>query len=360
LDSEFKMVWPKVSIIWLNYNSSRILPIVLESLESVVGLDYPFDRYELIVVDNGSTDGSFERVKDFLERRGSLKKRIIRLGRNLGFTGGNNIGFTARDRESKYVLLLNNDAIIFQGGLKTLVEYAENHSDVACLQGVVLKYGTRLIDSAACYVDELLQTHTIGQYREYPWILSRPVHVTYVSGSCALYRVEHVLKCIGDKLFIDEFFGYGDDNVLGLMMWNCRYRSVAIPEVVASHVGGLTFGRRKSISSIYLSERNRVALSVVTNTRYKYIILSHELRNTITSVLRVEVKGLPQVRVRALYDGIELGKRLRSKGLYIDVYKAPLVKIPLRNIGGHFIARRVIVKYFEGWITKNLSFLTVE
>jgi GT2 family glycosyltransferase len=354
------MVWPKVSIIWLNYNSSRILPIVLESLESVVGLDYPSDRYELIVVDNGSTDGSFEKVKDFLESRSSLKKRIIRLGRNLGFTGGNNIGFTARDRESKYVLLLNNDAIIFQEGLKTLVEYAENYSDVACLQGVVLKYGTRLIDTAGCYVDELLQTHAVGEYHEYPWILSKPVHVTYVSGSCALYGVEHVLKCIDDKLFIDEFFGYGDDNVLGLMMWNCRRRSVAIPEVVASHVGGLTFGRRKSISSIYLSERNRVALSVVTNTRYKYIILSHELRNAITSVLRVEAKGLPQVRVRALYDGIKLGERLRSKGLYIDVYKAPLVKIPLRNIGGHFIARRVIVKYFEDWIAKNLSFLTVE
>jgi GT2 family glycosyltransferase len=132
------MVWPKVSIIWLNYNSSRILPIVLESLESVAGLDYPSDRYELIVVDNGSTDGSFEKVKDFLDRRGSLKKKVIRLGRNLGFTGGNNIDFTARDKESKYVLLLNNDAIIFQEGLKTLVEYAENYSDVACLQGVIL------------------------------------------------------------------------------------------------------------------------------------------------------------------------------------------------------------------------------
>jgi len=354
------MVWPKVSIIWLNYNSSKILPIVLESLESVVGLDYPSDRYELIVVDNGSTDGSFEKVKDFLDRRGSFKKSVIRLGRNLGFTGGNNIGFTARDRDSKYVLLLNNDAIIFQEGLKTLVEYAENYSDVACLQGVVLKYGTKYIDSAGGYVNELLQTYNLGEYHEYPWILSKPVYVTYVSGSSALYRVEHILRYIGNKLFINELFGYYDDDVLSLIMWNYGYKSVSIPEIIASHVGGLTFGRKKSTFSVYLNERNRIALSIITNTRYKRIILSHVLRGVMVSALGIEVKDITRVRVRALYDGVKLGKRLRSKGLYIDVYKAPLVKIPLRNIGGHFIARRVIVKYFEDWITKNLSFLTVE
>jgi len=199
------MVWPKVSIIWLNYNSSRILPIVLESLESVVGLDYPSDRYELIVVDNGSTDGSFERVKDFLERRGSLKKKIIRLGRNLGFTGGNNIGFTARDRESKYVLLLNNDAIIFQEGLKTLVEYAENHSDVAGLQGVILKYKSKLIDNAGFYINELLYGHTLGSNYEYSCFLQKPIYVTWVSGACALYKINSVLRCVGNKLFINEF-----------------------------------------------------------------------------------------------------------------------------------------------------------
>jgi len=56
------------------------------------------------------------------------------------------------------------------------------------------------------------------------------------------------VKCLGDKLFIDEFFAYGDDNVLGLMLWNCGYKLVGIPEVVASHARGLTFGRKKVLS----------------------------------------------------------------------------------------------------------------
>ena len=95
------MTWPKTSIIWLNHDSSRIMPIILESLESIVNLDYPSDRYELIVVDNGSTDGSFEKIKELLERK-SLRKRIIKLNHNLGFAGGNNIGFKERRKASTY------------------------------------------------------------------------------------------------------------------------------------------------------------------------------------------------------------------------------------------------------------------
>jgi len=65
--------------------------------------------------------------------------------------------------------------------------------------------------------------------------------VTWVSGACALYKINSVLRCVGNKLFINEFFGYGDDHVLGLMMWDCGYKSMVIPKIIASHIGGLTF-----------------------------------------------------------------------------------------------------------------------
>jgi len=111
------------------------MPIILGSLESITNLNYSSYKYELIVVANGSTDGSFKRIKGFLEMKTCLRRKVIRLDRNLGFTGGNNIGFAVRDRESEYVLLLNNDAVLFQGGLRTLVEYAENNGSVVGLQG---------------------------------------------------------------------------------------------------------------------------------------------------------------------------------------------------------------------------------
>jgi len=337
------------------------MPIVLESLESIVNLDYPSDRYELILVDNGSTDGSFEKIKEFLERKNSLRKRIIKLNRNLGFTGGNNVGFTARDKESKYVLLLNNDAVLFQGSLKTLVEYAENYDTVAGLQGVVLKYKSRHIDAAGDYINELLQTYVLGQDHEYPWILKKPVYVTYPDGSCALYRVESIVRSLGNKLFIDEFFGYGDDNVLGLMMWNHGYKLIAIPDAVASHARSLTFGRgKRGALAVYLNERNRIALSLITNTRYKHIIPLHTLRNTVTTILTTKFKSSTLAMTRVLFDGIKLGRKLKSRGILIDIYKAPIIKIPVKDLGRFFMRRRVVAEYFEDWALKNLDYLFVE
>jgi len=84
------MVKPLTSILWLNYNSKNIIGIVFESLQSIFELNYP--NVELIVVDNGSTDGSFETIKEFIERRrpSDIRIKMARLERNLGFTGGVN------------------------------------------------------------------------------------------------------------------------------------------------------------------------------------------------------------------------------------------------------------------------------
>ena len=260
------------------------------------------------------------------------------------------------------MLLLNNDAVLFQEGLRVLVEYAEKYSGVAGLQSVVLEYGSKLIDTAGGYVDELLLTHVLGSNQVYPWILRRPIYVTYVDGCCSLYRVESILKCTGGKLFIDEFFGYGDDNVLGLMLWSCGCKLIAIPEIIASHARGLTFGRgRRSTISTYLGERNRVTLAQITNTRYKHLVLLHALRNLMTSTIpRTGFRNLAKTRARVIIDGVRLGRRLKNQGVFLDIYKAPLVKIPLRDLRVFFTARRLIKKYFENWAYKNIKFLTIE
>lgn len=57
-------MWPPLSIIWVNYNSMDTMDIVLRSLKSVLELEYP--DYEVIVVDNASNDGSFERIRDLV------------------------------------------------------------------------------------------------------------------------------------------------------------------------------------------------------------------------------------------------------------------------------------------------------
>jgi GT2 family glycosyltransferase len=352
------MPYPKISIIWLNYNSMKILPLVLQSLESVASLDYPNDRYEIIIVDNSSTDGSFKKIREFVEKRSSLRKKIIKLDKNLGFTGGNNIGFKARDRESKYVLLLNNDAILLQHGLKTLVEYAENFENLGGLQGVILQYGTRLIDSAGDFLDELLRPYMLGSGHEYPWILRKPVYVTFTTGAVALYDAGAVLKCIGDKLFLDELFAYYDDVVLGLMLWSCGFSSISIPKVVAYHARSSTF-RRKGSFGIYFFERNRIAIALISNTRYKHMVFLHTARNIVTAMLKTEL-DVSKIEARALADGLELGKLLRSRGIFIDLYKAPIIRIEPKDLIYYFTSRHMVTRYREEWAIKNLERLVVE
>lgn len=326
---------PKISIIWLNFNSMRIFSLVLESLKAISELDYPYDKYELIVVDNGSTDGSIEKIEEFLKKRENLRKKIVRLNKNLGFTGGNNVGFKARDKESKYIVLLNNDAVPFRESLKTMVEYAEQYN-AGGLNGIILKYEEdNVIDTAGDVVDELLCAILVGRGKMSPWVIKKPFYITYADGAFALYKIDCILKSVGEKLFFDEFFGYGDDIVLGLSLWNYNCRVIAIPKVVAKHRRGSTFAKygRSRLDS-YLLWRNRVALSFLTNTRYKHILSLYAMRSSFLDTVRLR----STCHVRTLYDGVKLGKILRERyNLTLDIYKAPMLKLSLTEVVEHYL-----------------------
>lgn len=107
---------PIVAIIILNWNGLRD---TLECLESLAMITYP--NYELIVVDNGSTDGSAACLR---ARYPDIA--IIENKENLGFAEGNNVGKHALAKRTHYVLLLNNDTIVAPAFLDALVTVAES------------------------------------------------------------------------------------------------------------------------------------------------------------------------------------------------------------------------------------------
>jgi glycosyltransferase involved in cell wall biosynthesis len=82
----------RASLIWLNYNSSGFIDIALRSIGSALSLD--FDDYEVIVVDNASSDGSFERIRKFIEEKKPCNVRVkfVRSDANRGYAGGMNLG----------------------------------------------------------------------------------------------------------------------------------------------------------------------------------------------------------------------------------------------------------------------------
>jgi GT2 family glycosyltransferase len=105
---------PFVSVVVVNYNGRHFLPDCLAALDHQT---VPRHRYEILLIDNGSTDDSSHFVRT--HRAGV---RVIAAGRNLGFTGANNLGF--RLARGQYVILLNNDTRVHPDWLRGLVEAA--------------------------------------------------------------------------------------------------------------------------------------------------------------------------------------------------------------------------------------------
>lgn len=101
---------PKVSIFWINYNSAHVIDIIRASLDALMRLKY--SNYEIILVDNGSTDGSLKAIENHIGKMQYTQKiKFVKLSSNIGFAGGVNAAYKMRDEKSEYVAIVNNDAI---------------------------------------------------------------------------------------------------------------------------------------------------------------------------------------------------------------------------------------------------------
>ncbi|HWB29125.1 MAG TPA: glycosyltransferase family 2 protein [Vicinamibacterales bacterium] len=115
-------VAPLVRVVVLNFDGG---PLTLACLDSLLATDYPADRLEIVLVDNGSLDDVVERV-----RREYPRVRVIEPFANLGFAGGCNLGIRAPGAFD-YLALINNDATVSPGWLRPLVGVLEGAPDVA-------------------------------------------------------------------------------------------------------------------------------------------------------------------------------------------------------------------------------------
>ena len=126
---------PLVTIIIVNWNSRENLEDCLNSLFKI-----SYKNYEVIVVDNGSTDDSVEFVEKNFPKVIIVKSKV-----NLGFAGGNNLGF--RKSQGRYILLLNNDTIVTSDFLSKLVKFMEERKDVGIVQPKILFHSCLLYTS---------------------------------------------------------------------------------------------------------------------------------------------------------------------------------------------------------------------
>jgi len=237
---------PPVGIVILSWNRARDTLACLASLERV---DYP--ARQVIVVDNGSTDGS-----PALIRQQYPSVVLLASGRNLGFAGGCNLGMAAALRIGvRYVLLLNNDTEVAPDFLGRLVAAAERSPDVGMVGptiyyhehpdviwsagGMVDRYGTPRHDRVDTPDDG-----TLPPVRE----------VDYVTG-CAILVKRSVIERIG---FLDDrFFAYFEETEWCARARRVGFRVLHVPEARVWHKIRRD-ERGGSPLYLYLMARNRL------------------------------------------------------------------------------------------------------
>lgn len=110
---------PLISIITVNFNGRSFLGNLFNS---ILDLDYPSEKIQMIMVDNNSTDGSVEFVRKEFPR-----VEIVQLDKNRGYVGGNNEGF--RRAEGEYIALINNDCVVEKEWLREMLSIFTQSSD---------------------------------------------------------------------------------------------------------------------------------------------------------------------------------------------------------------------------------------
>lgn len=273
-----------LSIIILNYNTRELLERCLNSLHDSLFIIHDL---EIIVVDNGSTDGSGEAVREFAEKHSrqfvsgaenfSMEKkvraphirenshkpaiRLIENRANLGFAKGNNIGI--KEAKGEYILLLNSDTVLEKDTLSVMVKFMEKNPTVGVATcRVELSDGTL---DPACHrgfptpwasltyflgLEKLFpKSKLFGQYHQTYKDLNEVHEIDSPTGAFYLIRRE-VIKQVG--LLDEDYFMYGEDLDWSYRIKKAGWKIMYVPDVKITH-----FKKQSGRENINLEERRK-------------------------------------------------------------------------------------------------------
>jgi GT2 family glycosyltransferase len=274
---------PLVTVIIPNYNGRGVLKTCLDSVKA-----QDYKRLEIIVVDNGSSDGSAEYV-----RRNFAQVSVIVNERNLGFAQAANQGVL--QSQGEFVALLNNDTKADTSWITNLVKVIQTDGTIgSCASKQLSFYHPDVIDSAGIQLLRGGYPSNRGHNQKDERRFNAIEEVFGAPGASAFYR-KAMLEGIG--LFDRDYFVYNEEFDLSfrarLSGWKCVY----VPQAVVYHMGGRTRAGSDRKFLIFYMERNRI-FTIVKNyplamlMYYFPYLLKYEIDILFRLITRFEIEPL--------------------------------------------------------------------
>lgn len=280
----------RISVHIVSWNSARFLPEAVDSLRAQT-----FTDFTLTLVDNASTDGSVDVVRERFPEATALRNF-----KNLGFSHGHNQAIElarnrwadddARGRSSidRYALIMNPDVILTPDFLERLARGVDGRYDVGSATGKLLRVRggvlgaepefTDVIDSAGLVMRKDRGAVDRGAGERDGGAFSEPIEVFGVSGALALIRAEAIeaLREIDGQVFDEDFFAYKEDVDVAWRLRLLGWKAAYVPLAVAYHHRGTGGAEKAGLWERFTRRRRRSQLVNRLSTRNQLLLTAKD------------------------------------------------------------------------------------
>ncbi len=329
---------PLVSIIIPHFNGKEILQNCLASLEKT-----NYSNLQVILVDNGSTDGSVEYAQ-----RESPWIQIKKNEKNLGYAGGCNSGL--EKAQGKYILFLNNDTIVDTEWLAKIVEQCEGDANIAACQPKILSLKNRQLFDYAGAAGGLMDQYgfPFAKGRIFFTIekdehqYDKSANIFWASGTACLIR-KSVLDEVG--YFDEDFFAHMEEIDLNWRFHLAGYKVVSEPLAIVYHSAGSTL-KTDSYMKVMLNHRNSLIM-LLKNYEVRTLFWILPIRILLEFIASIySLLKLDYIRFRAVYAAFVYVILNLSKIMKKRVQIQRLRKIPDSQMFTKMYRGSIVFDYF--------------
>ena len=297
----------------INYNTREMTEEAIASVFSKTeGLDY-----EIILVDNASTDGS----KAFFESKEGIK--YVYSDRNLGFGQGNNLGL--QYATGRNVFFLNSDTLLKNNAVKILSDYLDSHQDVGVCGGNLYDYNNKPTISYEMKRPGILREINVltggrlfsklyhGNYRFNN--TQKTLKVGYISGADLMVRKSVLDQC---GAFSPAFFMYYEETEMTYRIHKAGYKIVSVPQAEIIHLQGMSIKGKSESNQI-----NETKITWMYNSFWRYNYLCNSwFENLLVCVIHLFGFRKSIIASHLRHDAVSLKNEKIKRKIFIESYNS--------------------------------------